>query len=1213
MLNSATHDAQALKTTKLLDYEQARNYIIDISASDGTTAPTVRRFQVSVMNQNEAPSAISLSDLTVDENSSLLSKVAQITVSDPDAQFVAQAFQCRLLDDAGGRLGVDGLELIVSGSINYEQSSKLSAYIECSDQGGLTKSSLFSITVLDRNDPPTDVGSRTGQFRVLENLPPGSVVAVLSTTDEDSRDNFTYAVGPTSVPFRVSGDRLVTTRPLNFESRRSYALNVTSTDASGASVTSQVIVWIVDANDKPSSITVPGGTSVLENSPFGTLITTLGTVDDDSDQTYNYSLVSRPGPVSVSSDGRVIVLDSKLLNYEVSRSIHLVVQSADSGFGHLSITQPLIIDVIDVNEPPSDIVISTLSVVENSVGGTVVSGVQVLDPDQFPQSFTCVMKEDAEGRFQVKGGGISSQPIELYVEYNSSDIDYEQDKSFDIRVDCLDDGGLSLTKGFAVSVLDANDAPSDVLFSQKILTTRQVTDEAEQQDILTTPSLTIAENSTFGDVVGYVYVIDEDTSGQTHVCGFGTETSVLGIHSRAQNGIVIVVQGQLDYELRSQYNLQVTCTDNGNPRRNVTRTVIVNVLDVTEPPVAITLSPFTVAENTPSGTLVGRLGCVDPDVRAVTPSYVYKVISLGARFVIVGSDRLFSTEPLDYEQTPNVTVDIEVTKVVNPPLSYQQTIVVQVMDINEAATDLFVDRNQKSVSVNETADLGAVVGQLYLDDPDSNDQYFYRVVSGSNGTFVTSNSEIAVAGTLDAWSQDVYSVVIQGNDSVGHSVQTVINIFVQEVDACQTNNGGCDIHAQCSRAGPGRAACKCLPGFSGNGYSCADVDDCTPDPCDPLNTDPNGGRCRNGYGGVFNFSCSCKPGWGQPDCKTEANECTSNTCNAIGTDSCTDMFNGYQCECLPGWEGDRCQINPDDCLATVNPCHGHGACIDMVGGYTCNCSNPYVGVNCDTDDSVCRTSEPQCPVDRDAKCVSYPPDNAKRYSCFCDIPFSVDCDGCADGYEEGETGNCVDVNECLSTDTCLNGGRCINTIGEFLCNCTDPWVGYKCQLNSRQEGLSSSESGSSTTIVAMGIAVAVLVAALVVFAFLWYRHRNLRRIVYKGEKAAFDAREGTVEISPQFQEMIDATDEGGNREFTNPTFDLPDDDDLSGLAAVTLDNPVYEANNAVGENPMYEPVLDLVPGGTGYSNPVYSGARSSFKGNRLWSKRPSSMANFDQG
>ena len=1196
----------------MLDYELTRNYVIDLSASDGTAVPTVRRFQVSVKNQNEAPSLISLDVFTVAENSALSSKVATITVSDPDLPFVPQTFRCRLLDNAGGRLGVNRFEIIVFGPINYEETSKLTVYVECSDQGGLSTTSPFSIAVLDRDDPPTDVGSSTGQFQVLENLSPGSVVAVLVTTDEDSVDNFTYSVSSSNVPFTVSGNRLVTTRPLNFESRRSYVLNITSSDTSGFSVTREVVVLVLNANDRPLSVTVPSGVSVLENTPIGTLITTLGTVDDDNDQTYNYTLVSKPKDVSVSSDGRMFVFDATAIDYETSTSINLVVQSVDSGFGQLSVVQSVTIPIVDVNEAPSDIIIPILSVAENSVAGTVVSKVEVSDPDRFPQSFTCSMKQDADGRFQVKGGGVGSQLIQLYVGYNSSNINYEKDKVFDILVDCVDNGGMFLTKTFTLSVIDANDAPTDIVFSKDSLTPQQVTREGQQRNILTTPFVSISENSSYGEIVAYIYVIDEDKD-QVHTCQFDNDQPDFGIHTRAREGVVIVVQQRLDYEAKTRYKVRVICTDSGNPHMNVTRALVINVIDVQESPVAINVFPNFIMENTPSGTMVGTLDCVDLDVGTASSVYLYKIVSLGARFAIVGSNQLVSTEPLDYEETPNISVSIEVTKVHNPPLSRRQTVVIQVTDVNEAATDLFVNHNQKTVVINETAGVGSLVGELSLNDPDNNDQFSFLVVSGSNDTFVTSNDNLTVSGTLDAWSQDIYNVVIQGSDSAGHSLQTVINILVQEVDACMTNNGGCDSHAQCFRAGPGFAGCKCFPGFSGDGYSCVDVDDCTPDPCSLENTDPNGGGCKNGYGGVFNFSCPCQKGWGQPDCKTEANECLSSPCNPVGTETCNDVFNGYECECLPGWEGDRCEINPDDCLTEVDPCHGHGVCIDKVGGYTCNCTDPYIGVNCDTDDSVCRGPETVCPVDRSARCVSYPPTNSNPYSCFCERPFSLDCTGCADGFEEKEVGSCTDVDECLSNNPCLNGGECTNTVGEFLCNCSFPWVGYKCHFDSRSEPIKPSDPGSSDmTVLAMAIAIIVLVVAIIIMAFLWHRHRNLRRIVYKGDKAAFDAREGKVDISPQFQEMIDTGEDRGHQEFTNPTFDLVDSDNPTELAAVTLDNPVYAMSTGVGDNPMYEPVMDLISGGHEYSNPGYTEVKSSLNSGRLWTKRPSSMARFEQ-
>jgi hypothetical protein len=79
--------------------------------------------------------------------------------------------------------------------------------------------------------------------------------------------------------------------------------------------------------------------------------------------------------------------------------------------------------------------------------------------------------------------------------------------------------------------------------------------------------------------------------------------------------------------------------------------------------------------------------------------------------------------------------------------------------------------------------------------------------------------------------------------------------MLPQVDECeQTGNGGCWVNGSltaCVDTFRGHK-CKCPAGTFGNGYECADIDECAlePPPCDQL--------CRNLLGG---YECGCKPGW----------------------------------------------------------------------------------------------------------------------------------------------------------------------------------------------------------------------------------------------------------------------------------------------------------------------------------------------------------------
>ncbi|NWS63864.1 NID2 protein, partial [Chunga burmeisteri] len=58
--------------------------------------------------------------------------------------------------------------------------------------------------------------------------------------------------------------------------------------------------------------------------------------------------------------------------------------------------------------------------------------------------------------------------------------------------------------------------------------------------------------------------------------------------------------------------------------------------------------------------------------------------------------------------------------------------------------------------------------------------------------------------------------------------------------------------ARCLPHAGGHATCECLPGYTGDGIDCSDVDECAENPCHPAAT------CYNTPG---SFSCRCKPGY----------------------------------------------------------------------------------------------------------------------------------------------------------------------------------------------------------------------------------------------------------------------------------------------------------------------------------------------------------------
>jgi Ca2+-binding RTX toxin-like protein len=100
----------------------------------------------------------------------------------------------------------------------------------------LTNDELSSLANFQFNSPPAEV-VLTGNT-VSENLPAGTTVGNLSTSDPNPGDTFTYSLVPgtgdvDNALFTLSGNSVLTAAAFDFESRSSYSLRVRSTDAGG--------------------------------------------------------------------------------------------------------------------------------------------------------------------------------------------------------------------------------------------------------------------------------------------------------------------------------------------------------------------------------------------------------------------------------------------------------------------------------------------------------------------------------------------------------------------------------------------------------------------------------------------------------------------------------------------------------------------------------------------------------------------------------------------------------------------------------------------------------------------------------------------------------------------------------------------------------------------------------------------------------------------
>ncbi|MFZ9414654.1 MAG: type I secretion C-terminal target domain-containing protein [Alphaproteobacteria bacterium] len=272
---------------------------------------------------------------------------------------------------------------------------------------------------------------------------------------------------------------------------------------------------------------------VAENVAGGT-VGVLAAVDPDAGDTHSFSVDDARFEVV----GNVLKLkDDVALDHEAASSVVVNVTVSDAG--GLSVARAFTIGVTNVNETPSDIVLSGSSVAENLEGGTVGT-LSVVDPDAGDTHSWSV--DDA--RFEVSGGVLKLKA--------GTSLDREGEASVDIKVTVADATGASRAETMSITVSNVNEAPKSISLS----------------------SSSVLENVA-GAVVGTFGAADPD-AGDTHSFSVLNDArfEVAGGELRLKAGV------SLDYEAAQSLSLKVRATDAAG--LTVDQNVTVTVVDAIE-------------------------------------------------------------------------------------------------------------------------------------------------------------------------------------------------------------------------------------------------------------------------------------------------------------------------------------------------------------------------------------------------------------------------------------------------------------------------------------------------------------------------------------------------------------------------------------------------------------------------------------------------------
>ncbi|XP_059030827.1 protocadherin gamma-A11 isoform X2 [Mustela lutreola] len=268
-------------------------------------------------------------------------------------------------------------EVLIRGSLDFEKHRFYEMDIQAQDGGGLSTTAKILITVVDVNDNAPEITITSSTNSVLENSPPGTVIALLNVQDQDSGENGRVSCFvPNSLPFKLEKTygnyyKLITTRMLDREQVHSYNITLIATDQGfpPLSTKTHISLNIADDNDNPPTFADSSYSIYIpENNARGASFFSVMAVDLDSSENsqITYSLVEdtlQGAPLSTyisinSNTGTLYALRS--FDYEQFRDLQLWVTAQDSGKPPLSSNVSVNIFVLDQNDNAPEILYPTL-------------------------------------------------------------------------------------------------------------------------------------------------------------------------------------------------------------------------------------------------------------------------------------------------------------------------------------------------------------------------------------------------------------------------------------------------------------------------------------------------------------------------------------------------------------------------------------------------------------------------------------------------------------------------------------------------------------------------------------------------------------------------------------------------------------------------------------------------------------------------------------
>nr|XP_023698589.1 protocadherin gamma-A7-like [Paramormyrops kingsleyae] len=678
-------------------------------------------------------------------------------------------------------------ELVLQKALDREKQPVIQLLLTAIDGGKPQRTGTLQIivTVLDTNDNNPVFPQTVYKVSVKENIPHGTRIMSLNATDIDEGVNGEivysfvehgnvksldmFSINSETGEINIKGN-------IDYEESAAIEIRVQAKDKGHPprATHCKVLIEVIDVNDNAPEISVTLITSaVREDAKIGTAVALITVSDKDGGKNGAVTCRVTDSPsfrLQQSYKNYYSLLVDQPLDRESTPQYNVTIIATDEGSPPLSNFSIITVFISDVNDNAPRFPEQHLNIYlkENSPVGDILKTVTAYDTDS---------NENARITYSLLDSNSKGLPVSSAVNVNSvtGDIysmrtfNHEEEKTFSFQIQATDSGDPPLSSNATVYVfiVDENDNSPQILPPY-----------SDQGSVNT-------ESIPYTAEAGY----------------FVAKIRAVDLQSSYKNYYSLVVDGPLDRETVSQYNVTIKATDEGTPPLSVAKIITVDVSDVNDNAPRFSDSQLNVffKESNPVGSHILTVFAFDADAQE-NAQVTYSLMNSNNKEVLTNpivsinsaTGDIYSVQIFDYEDVKTFHFRVQATDSGVPPLSSNVTVNLFIFDMNDNSPQILPPYSDPG-SVNTErisyfVEAGYFVAKIRAVDADSgyNALLSYHIAeSKENNLFRigSSTGEIRTRRRMSDNDLRIHPLVILVSDSGDPSLSSTVSMDVAVVES----------------------------------------------------------------------------------------------------------------------------------------------------------------------------------------------------------------------------------------------------------------------------------------------------------------------------------------------------------------------------------------------------------------------------------------------